>query len=302
MVDVLDGYTPAPPAAAPRVCAVRDEIVALRAAAAVLASAAGGASGWTGPERQEALAELNLTIDTLAAVRSALLIAERDAQTWRGHGDPTFAAWVERKTRLGNRGGAARVRQATEPDTVPAVRQAVAAGELPLEHAAIIAKVAANGTPTRRQAATSPTGQQTLLGLAAGQDAATFALTTDRWTADIDPDGLERDHQAHYRTRFLTLTHTSTGTGTGTHVKGLLDTMAGKKVALALEAATPRPPADDDRDFGHRTADALDTIATRILASADTKPGAHVPPQVSVILTEETWLAAQPTATAAAPP
>ncbi|MBC7550691.1 MAG: hypothetical protein H7269_07315, partial [Cellulomonas sp.] len=51
------------------------------------------------------LVELNLTIDTLTAVRSSLLIVERDAGTWRGHGDPNFAAWVGRKSRLGKRGG-----------------------------------------------------------------------------------------------------------------------------------------------------------------------------------------------------
>ncbi|MGV8965627.1 MAG: DUF222 domain-containing protein, partial [Cellulomonas sp.] len=261
----------------------------MRAAAAALASVAGGASGWSGVERHEVLTELNLSIDTLTAIRSSVLIAERDAQTWRGHGDPNFEAWVGRKTRLGKRGGAARVRQATELDTVPDVRDAVAAGTLPLEHAGIIAKVAATGTPTQRAAATSPAGQELLLDLAAGQDAATFARTTDRWAATIDPDGLERDHQAQYRARFFHLTHTANGT----HLKGLLDSITGHQVALALEAATPRPAADDDRDAGQRHADALATIADRILASTDTKPGAHVPPQVSVILTEATWAATQ---------
>ena len=261
----------------------------MRTAAAVLAAAVAGATGWSGPDRQGVLVELNLTIDTLTAVRSSLLIVERDAGTWRGHGDPTFAAWVGRKTRLGKRGGGTQVRQATQLDTVPEIRAAVAAGELPLEHAAIIAKVAATGTPAQREAATSAAGQKALLEMAAGQDAATFALSTDRFAGNADPDALNRDHDAQYRARYLSLTQTSTGTS----LKGFLDTFAGNRLRLALEAATPRPPADDDREFGQRNADALDAIATRILASADTKPGAHVPPQVSVILTEETWIAAQ---------
>ncbi|WP_407344527.1 DUF222 domain-containing protein [Pengzhenrongella phosphoraccumulans] len=156
------------------------------------------------------LTELNLTIDTLQAIRSAVLIAERNAETWRGSGDPNFEAWVGRKTRLGKRGGAARVRQAAELDTVPDVLDAVTEGRIPLEHAGIIAKVAATGTPAQRQAATSPAGQETLLGLAAGQDAGTFARTADRWAAHVDPAGLEHDHQAQRRARFLHLTHTPT--------------------------------------------------------------------------------------------
>ncbi|WP_407342292.1 DUF222 domain-containing protein [Pengzhenrongella phosphoraccumulans] len=274
---------------APLACGAGGEVAALRAAAAALASAASGASGWAGPERQGVLTELNLTIDTLQAIRSAVLIAERNADTWRGSGDPSFEAWVGRKTRLGKRGGAARVRQAAELDTVPDVREAVTEGRIPLEHAGIIAKVAATGTPAQREAATSPAGQETLLGLAAGQDAGTFARTADRWAANLDPAGLERDHQAQRRARFLHLTHTPHGT----HLKGLLDSLTGHQVALALEAATPRPAADDDRDYGQRNADALGSIADRILASVNTKPGAHVPPQVSVILTEATWVAAQ---------
>ncbi|WP_407341384.1 DUF222 domain-containing protein [Pengzhenrongella phosphoraccumulans] len=281
---VADGGPVAQPA-----CGVGGEVAALRGATAALAAAAAGAPQWAGPERQGVLTELNLTIDTLQAIRSSVLIAERDAETWRGSGDPTFEAWVGRKTRLGKRGGAARVRQAAELDTVPDVREAVTEGRIPLEHAGIIAKVAATGTPAQREAATSPAGQETLLGLAAGQDAGTFARTADRWAAHVDPAGLERDHQAQRRARFLHLTHTPHGT----HLKGLLDSITGHQVALALEAATPRPAADDDRDFGQRNADALATIADRILASVDTKPGAHVPPQVSVILTEATWVAAQ---------
>jgi hypothetical protein len=69
--------------------------------------------------------------------------------------------------------------------------------------------------------------------------------------------------------------------------------MAGHRLRLALEAVTPRPAADDDRDSSQRAADALDTIATRILSSADTKPGAHVPPHVSLILTEESLVGAR---------
>ena len=61
-------------AVAPIACGASDEVATLRAAAAVLAAAVAGARGWSGPDRQGVLVELNLTIDTLSAVRSSLLV------------------------------------------------------------------------------------------------------------------------------------------------------------------------------------------------------------------------------------
>jgi hypothetical protein len=125
---VPDGDAASAGAASPSGAQV--EVDALRVAVAALATTARGASGWTGPDRQGLLTDLNLTIDTLSAVRSTVLVAERDAQTWRGHGDPNFAAWVGRKTRLGKRGGAAQARQADQLDTVPEVLAAVTDGRI----------------------------------------------------------------------------------------------------------------------------------------------------------------------------
>jgi hypothetical protein len=166
---------------------------------------------------------------------------------------------------------------------------AVTHGRIPLEHAKIIAKIAATGTPAQREAATSPAGQETLVELAATQDAGTFEKSADRWAATLDPEGLERDHQAQFRRRYFQVT---TGPG-GSHLRGFLDTITGRKLTLALEAVTGRPGVDDDRDFGQRNADALTSLATAALGDPASKPGAHVPPQISLILTEATWIAAQ---------
>ena len=158
-----------------------------------------------------------------------------------------------------------------------------------MEHATIIARVAATGTPAQREAAQSPAGQAALLDLAGRVDAGIFATATARWAAEVDPARLEHDHQAQRAARYLNLTETDKGT----YIKGLLDSYTGHTVALTLEAVTPRPGPDDERQPEQRRADALRTLAENILASVGTKPGAHVPPQVSLILTEETWLAVQ---------
>ncbi|NMR20270.1 HNH endonuclease signature motif containing protein [Cellulomonas fimi] len=254
-----------------------------------LAAESGTAAGWSAGERREVLEQLDRAIDGLAAVRAAVLVAERQSESWRGSGDRSFEAWRGRTSRAGQRSAQAQVRQAEQLDAVPAVVAAVTAGRISLEHATTIAKVAGAGTPAQRDATRSPAGQAHLLELAEHLDAGTFATTAARWAATVDPAGLERDHQAQRAERYLHVTHTPHGT----LVKGRLDSMAGHRLTLALEAVTARPAADDDRDPGQRRADALDTVAERILTLKDSKPGAHVPPHVSLILTETTWLAAR---------
>ena len=269
--------------------AAGDHAATLIATMTQLAAVVADAAGWPTDQRRAVLADVDHAIDGLGAVRAGLLVAERKSGAWQGAGDPSFEAWRGRTSRGGQRTATVQVRAAEQLDVVPDVAAAVTEGRIGLDHAAIIAKVAATGTPAQRGAAQSPTGQQHLLGLAERLDAGTFATTAARWAANVDPAGLEADHQAQRAARYLHVVDTARGT----LIKGLLDSTAGHKLTLALEAVTPKPGADDDRDPAQRRADALTTIAESVLASADTKPGAHVPPQVTLTLTEETWLAAQ---------
>src|SRR5690606_24936295 len=62
----------------------------------------------------------------------------------------------------------------------------------------------------------------------------------------------------------------------------------GHRLRLALEAVTPVPSADDDRDAGQRAADALDTLAQGALSDPGSKSGAHVTPHVSLMMSAET--------------
>lgn len=193
-------------------------------------------AGWPTGDRRTVLAELNRVIDGLGAVRAAVLVAERESGDWEGRGDRSFEAWHGRTSRVGQRAATAQVRQADELDVVPGVAAAVTQGLIGLEHAKVIARLAATGTPAQREAAQSPEGQQALVDLATRVDAGTFAVSTAAWAGEVDPHALERDHQAQRAARFFTLTETATGT----RLKGFLDTFTGRKVALALEAATPK--------------------------------------------------------------
>ncbi|WNB86282.1 hypothetical protein [Cellulomonas sp. ATA003] len=193
-----------------------------------------GAAGWTGEDRSVLLADLDRVIDGLSVVRGAVLVADRDAGAWRGAGDRSFEAARGRTCGVGVRAAGAQVRQAEQLDAAPAAAAAVTAGLITIGHAAVLGKVAATGTAVQRQALADPAVQEALVEVAQRQDAGTFQITVDRWAATVDPDGLERDHQARRAERYLHLTHASTGT----FLKGRLDTIAGHRLALALEALT----------------------------------------------------------------
>jgi Domain of unknown function (DUF222) len=264
------------------------QVATIVATMEMLAAQVSGAGGWSGEERHRVLAGLDRAVDGLAAVRAAVLVAERDAGTWQGDGDRSIQAWRARVGRVGPRIAAAQVRQADHLAAAPDAVDAVIQGRIGVEHAAVIGAVT-GGTPAQQQAAADPAVRRELLTKAEEQDAATFSTTAATWAATIDPAALEADHQTQRANRFL---HLAT-TAHGTVLKGRLDTMAGHRLTLALEALSPRPGVDDDRDLGQRRADAMDTMAQRILSSSDTKPGAHVPTQVTMILTEHTWIAAR---------
>jgi hypothetical protein len=239
--------------------------------------------------RRSVLGRLNHAVNALTTVRGAVLVAERDSGEWQGSGDRSFEASWGRTSRTSPRTAAAQVRQADELQAVPAVAAAVTAGRIGLEHAAAIGQLARTGTPAQQDVLASPTTQAELIELAEQQDGGTFDTTLTRWAATIDPPGLDHDHENQRARRYLHVAETRSGT----FIKGRLDTIAGRRLTLALEAVSPRPAADDDRDHGQRCADAIDAMAGQILSRTDTKPGGHVPPQITMILTEATWVAAR---------
>ncbi|MGV8967930.1 MAG: DUF222 domain-containing protein [Cellulomonas sp.] len=254
-----------------------------------LGVATADAGSWPVEDRREVLALVRAAIDGLGTVRGAVLVAERSSQAWKGSGAGSFEGWVGTTSGEGKKVATKQIREAEQLNDVAEVTSAVTGGAIGLEHAKLIARLAAEGTAMQRAATSSPAEQEYLIGIARVQDLPTFAITLARWAAELDPIGVDDAHEARRRERFL---HIAVGDEM-TAVKGQFDNVAGRHLLLALEALTPAPSADDDRDHGQRNADALDTMSRSVLASADTKPGAHVPVQVSFILTEESWLAAK---------
>ncbi len=264
-----------------------DAIALLRDALAAVGAVARSVDRLDAPRRRELLAEIDRADATFATVRSALLLAERESGSWRASGDPSFAAWRGRTTRSGARAGAADERRAEALVTVPAMADAATSGQISVAHVDVVGRAVGLASPAVRAALQGTQGQQRVLDMAARLDAGRFATAMARYAAAIDAEQLERGHLAQRSARYLHLADATDGT----RISGRLDHMAGHRLRLALEALSPRPAADDDRDPAQRRADALEAMADRLLGLPDVVPGAAVRPHVSFLMTEETWSA-----------
>lgn len=264
--------------------AVRD---ALHDAVRALSGVAPEARSLDAAARRDLLADVDRATAVLATTRAALVLAEREAGAWRGTGAPSFAAWRGRQTREGARGGATEERRAEVLGGTPGLPEAAADGRVSLAHVDVIGRAAGTASAAVRTALASPEGQRRVLDMAQRLDAGRFGTAMAQWAASVDAAAAERGHQSQRAARFLHLTDAADGT----HIKGRLDRMAGHRLRLALEALSPRPAADDERTSEQRRADALDTMAEKILALPETVPGAAQRPHVSFLMTEATWAA-----------
>ncbi|CAM5785932.1 DUF222 domain-containing protein [Cellulomonas persica] len=251
------------------------------------ADEAARASTWSADSRRDRLAAIDAASAALTAARARVLAAVDESRDWARRGDRNVSAWRARTSRAGSTTAGAELRQAATLTQMPAVEQALLDSEISPTHVDVIAKVAARGTPDVAAFLAAPDTQGTLVALGRSLDGREYARAVDRMVAQVDPVSLERGLAVQRANRHLWLTDTANGT----YVKGLLDLQAGARLRRALESVAGRPSADDERTSEQRRADALDTLATDLLASPKNAAGAVVPPQVSVIVTEPTWLA-----------
>ena len=257
-----------------------------RCASSVADRTAAAARSSSPQGRRSAVAVLDRVTARLSTARGRLLVAEKQSLAWRGRGDPTFEAWRGRTSKEGRTAAGQEIRRAETLDQLPALATAAEAGAVTLEHVDVVARATRTAPARVREVLATPQGQADVLAMARRNDAGSFKDAFARWAATQDPAAHERNHQAQRAARFLHLAETPDGT----RLTGLLDRMAGHRLRLALEAASPRPAADDDRSSEQRRADALLGLADHALARpADDRSGAAVRPHVSFVMTEDTW-------------
>jgi len=266
--------------------ALPDEFAAWDAAARTALAAAARADEWDAPARAGALAWLAKHRDLVALVESRVLIAERQAGTWSLRGDRDLASFAGRVSREGRGAGFSAVGRAATLSSMPRLAVALADGPVTTTHLAEVTRAAAS-SPLLAEHLTTDEGQAAVVELAARLDGTAFGKELRRRAASLDPAARQRTHDEQRARRFLTLSHTPGGT----LVKGLLDSVAGYKLAKALDAHDPRPAVDDDRDRDQRRVDALAAMVDRALTERAAASGPIAPAQGIVTFSERTWAA-----------
>lgn len=240
------------------------------------------------PREAEALhGELRRASDQLQAVSARLLARVEDGGRWVGAAR-SFPEWVARRTRgsVAAAGGQARLGRALS-GPLPRTAEAVAAGEITLEHADVMTRFAAT-SDARREALAADGGraEAALLAKARLMRADRFRTEAKRWAAAADAEAHEREHAAARAKEHLSLTRRPDGMA----VSGFLTVEHGDLLATALRAVTGVPAQDDDRPSEQRRADALVGLARLVLDRGLAGGGGQVRPHITVHVAWETFL------------
>lgn len=246
---------------------VAPSLAALTASLEAASSALAGVdvAGLEVAEITAAVDELRRVTDRLGVVRARLLARLDDDGRWAASGTArTFPEWVAR--RGGASVGSARrdvtLGRALERE-VPAARGAVERAEISLEHARVLAEVAAT-SDARRAALASDRADRNeafLLDAARRMGVDDFRKLVRRWAAAVDTAAHEAEHRAATEREHLRLIRRRDGVD----VQGFLAAENAETLATALRAVGGVPAADDPRSAEQRSAAALTGLARAVL-------------------------------------
>ena len=213
------------------------EVTAWVATGRAVVAIAERADVWDAGVRRAVLGEFDRVERLVAAARSRVVTAEREAGTWSLRGDRDLAGFVGRESHQGRGAGMAAVGQAATLAAMPTVAEALMDGPVTTKHVAEITRAAANSPALAAELAT-PEGQASVVELASRLDGGQFGKALAQLGASLDPAQRQRSHDEQRANRSFTWTHTPSGT----LVKGRLDSVAGHQLAKAIDALCPRPP------------------------------------------------------------
>jgi Domain of unknown function (DUF222)/HNH endonuclease len=227
---------------------------------------------------------------TLARLHAQVLAVTREVDG-RGAavavGAPSTAQWL--RGRCGLHYGAAKreVALAGELDSaLPVLREALAAGEVSVAHAEVVAD-GLRALPAAVDAATRARGEAFLVAEATQRNVAALGKLAARLLHVLDPDGaarLERDEAGREVNEDFTLIHRHDG---GRGFRGQLTDEDGAFIDAALDVlAAPRPAQDaapDPRPAGKRRADALMDLVRIGLKAQELPESGGEPVTVTVI-------------------
>jgi hypothetical protein len=242
--------------------------------------------GASGPVVHAELARLVGQVQFVAG--RVLARVEADGR-WQAGGARSFGEWVAR--REGSSVGAAR-RAATLgralDEQLPGTREAVARGEVTVEHAQLLASAAAS-SPERAavlRSGNARVNEAALLERARLEGADRFKRTVASWATMVDNAAAEKEHQAATAKEHFTLTPRPDGVA----FTGFLTHEHGEVLFTALKAVAGVPAADDSRSREQRQAAALVDAARLVLDRGLVGAGQGVRPHISVHVTWDAFL------------
>lgn len=226
---------------------------------------------------------LRAACDQLASL-DARVVARIEADgRWAASGAArTFPEWVARHDRasVGTARRTASLGKALT-ETLPTANQALASGEMSLEHAQVLAREAMT-SDARRAALSSDQSDRNeahLVELASQLGVDDYRKAVRRWAAAVDDAAHEREHADAVAREYLTMSRHSGGY----ELRGFLATEHGEVLVTALRAIAGVPAADDPRSAEQRRAAALTDLATIALDQGLAGAGrALVRPHLSV--------------------
>ncbi|WP_164737397.1 HNH endonuclease signature motif containing protein [Georgenia sp. SYP-B2076] len=263
-------------------------LAGVRAAVAALALGApgSGASGWEHGERERMIAGVDAAIRELTVYRGGVLLAHKEDGRWGIGLDRDFTDWRARVTGTGRGPAAGELQVAEGLAAMPEVARAVADGDLNLEHAKALTRLRAGASAEVKDALDHGVAAD-LVERAKELSAPELARAAKAVAAGIDAQAAQASFAAVWRRRSVT-SRRGAGGRAGTW---FLDDVGGTIVDTALDAVVGTLAAGDDRTREQRRADALVTMAARVLQVGADLNGAQVRPHLAVLATEETWTA-----------
>lgn len=266
---------------------VSDQLAAVSRVLSNIEQALANCPTWRAQDRQAALASVATIKRQALILEGALVTGHRQAQDWKRAGDRSLGDYLGRSTRQGPAAGHQADARAKTLSDLPTIAEGFKDGRVTDKHLEVIARTYTKAGDGVADTMRSSKGQQELLTAASSTNGSEFHRTLKQWHAKNDPGELQRDHDGQVAARNLSVISTPAGT----KISGLLPNSEGDKLKRALEAHSPRPAAQDDRTYPQRMADALVDLAHHTLQDTRTTPGALVTPHVSLMITEDTWLA-----------
>ena len=186
-------------------------------------------------------------------------VAERESGT-------STASWLRHHSGLASGTASDLVRTSrTIRNDLPATGEALARGEITVQHARTISRTARmvdEQTPEPARGEAVQRVEEVMLTVARAVDAGSLGGFATRVRQVVDPSGALADANHAHERRWLTTSTTLDGM---LAIDGLLDAESGSILLTALSAASAAPTADDNRSAGQRRADALVDLCRQTL-------------------------------------